>query len=835
MEDSGNGAARNPEGAGEGQAPAQESAGRSPEIGPKVLVKDTPPERVHDAEDLLRAGGAFLLGVLITLIAVYFKGTAQGVEHDMRQAGQTMDWLMDLPTTLLQQTVTVGVVLAVLIHLLLNREWIQSITSALALFLGYGAVLILSDIILRLHNTALIAAFSSSNTIGATVLLPDIYSGLAAFLSAAGPRRMRSTVKWGWNALYTVAVIMVVISSNSASGALVSLCLGRTVGMITRYLTGTQSKGAWGSAVVQALEGIGIHVTSLIRDEPETHVDGQPTRSLDDDLIESSRIYRAIDRQGVAYTVSVMDGQLHTVGYLMQLWQWIRLSGVAMRRDRSVRDSMQHHMAMLVELRDLGLSAVHPYGLAETSDSSILVLHDDVRLEAVKPDGLDDDQVGQLMEYLKQANLRGYTHRRITPECIARDGQGRMVIAGWENGDSASSTANVALDRIQLLALLASAVGVERTISVARHVWGDKTLAGIMPFVQRAAIPAGTQSQPDWNKQVLADLRAAIHALTPPETADSTQMVTLSRFSLRSFIALVLLVVAVVVVITQLNMQQVIDAVTNANPWMAAVCFLLGTMAWVGCAITLGVFIDKDKRNLKGIFLSQVASSFTSVSMPAGVGPAFVNLQFLRKSGYSSTMATAIMSAVIAVQFAVTFILLITIGIFTGRNTLSGMIPTNTLVIVIGVVAILAALAMAIPYTRRLVVDRLLPLVSAYARQLLDILTRPRQLAIASLGGLIQSVATGLSYWAALLAFGCKTNAFETVFVFLLANTLGSAVPTPGGLGAVEAALFSAFRLTGVPSAVAISATLVYRLATYWLRIPLGAMAMRWLGRHNLI
>lgn len=36
--------------------------------------------------------------------------------------------------------------------------------------------------------------------------------------------------------------------------------------------------------------------------------------------------------------------------------------------------------------------------------------------------------------------------------------------------------------------------------------------------------------------------------------------------------------------------------------------------------------------------------------MPAGIGPAFVNLQYLRKSGYRNTTATAIMSAVLAVQ-----------------------------------------------------------------------------------------------------------------------------------------------------------------------------------------
>ena len=255
----------------------------------------------------------------------------------------------------------------------------------------------------------------------------------------------------------------------------------------------------------------------------------------------------------------------------------------------------------------------------------------------------------------------------------------------------------------------------------------------------------------------------------------------------------------------------------------------------MGGAITLGVLVDKKKRNIPGIFLSQVASSFTSVSMPAGVGPAFVNLQYLRKSGYGNTMATAIMSAVVAVQFATTFVLLIAIGLFTGRNTLSGMIPTNTLVIVIGVVAIVAALAMAIPYTRRLIMDKFMPIVTSYARHLFDILTQPRQLALAASGSVVQSAALGMSFWAALMAFGCRTNIFETTFVFLLANTLGSAVPTPGGLGAIEAVLFSAFRLAGVPSGVAISATLVFRVANYWLRIPLGALAMRWLGRHNLI
>ena len=85
------------------------------------------------------------------------------------------------------------------------------------------------------------------------------------------------------------------------------------------------------------------------------------------------------------------------------------------------------------------------------------------------------------------------------------------------------------------------------------------------------------------------------------------------------------------------------------------------------------------------------------------------------------------------------------------------------------------------------------------------------------------------------MAFGCHTNPVEPTFIYLLANTLGSAVPTPGGLGAVEAALSVAFTAVGVPATIAVSATIVYRIAFNRLRIPKGAVAMKWLDRHNLI
>ena len=353
--------------------------------------------------------------------------------------------------------------------------------------------------------------------------------------------------------------------------------------------------------------------------------------------------------------------------------------------------------------------------------------------------------------------------------------------------------------------------------------------------MQKAAVPAATRQMEGWNKQIVEDLRTALSKLAPEEVTESMEQVTLTRFNARSFFGLVLLVIAVYVMLTQMRPDEMIRAVKQANLWWAFVVMLFGFLAWVGSAMALGAFMDRDRRRPFGLLCSQIAAGFTAVSMPAGIGPAFVNLQYLRKSGYRNTTATAIMSAVLAVQGVITVVLLLLIGIFTGRNTLSGMIPTNTLIIAIAVVALAISVIMAIPSVRRKIANKYLPLVKSYARSLLETLTQPRKLLGSVAGSLILNLSTGFGFWAALMAFGFNMNPIETTFIFLLANTLGSAVPTPGGLGAVEAALSVAFSAVGVPAALALSATLLYRVVFYWLRIPLGALAMKWLDKHNLI
>ena len=791
-------------------------------------IDDIAPRRTRDFGDLTRAGLSLLMAAVVMVFAVYLGGMTRGVESDAHTAAQAINWLAAFPSTVLTQLATTVIVVIVLAQLLLAREWLQAAVSALAMFAGYGIVWVISTAISSLNDFTLPMALVSAATSYGSGLLPS-------FLTAAGPRRTRSTVKWSWNILYAIAAVMVVLSWHSVTGMLVSMAAGRTVGMLIRFVVGTQNKGVWGQDLVAALKGIGLDTASLSRHQEPGVGHGSLAVTLDDDLAEGSRIYDLDTTDNRRFIVSVIDAQTHTVGYLKQLWDWVRFTSVSIRRDRSVRDAVQHHFAMLLGLHNIKLPAPAPYGIADTDESAILVLDAHTIELPANLNTLTKADAVAYMRYLSVASRRGYTHRRITPDTLARLEDGTAVIAGWLNGDNASGPANTALDKVQLLVLFAALIGVEPAVEAAREAWGDTTLTALAPFIQKVAVPSPTRALESWDKQLLKGLRSRITALADEETVESAEPVTLARFSWRSMITMLLVIVAVVVVFTQLKPEEIITALTNANPLMAVVTLAFGVCGWIGSSISLGSLMARHKRDNMGVFMSQVAGGFATVSMPAGVGPSFVNLQFLRKSGYRNTQATAIMSAALVVYYAVYFSMLVIIGLFTGRNMFSGAIPTNTLVIVLGVVVVVLSIAMMIPPLRHWVTRRLMPLAKTYINQLLDVLSQPRQLTVSCLGALFQNATTGLAFWAALQAFGHSSNPIETTFVFLLAYALGSAVPTPGGLGGVEAALTFAFVAVGVPQGVALSATLLHRVVFYWLRIPLGAAAMKWLDKHNLV
>lgn len=96
----------------------------------------------------------------------------------------------------------------------------------------------------------------------------------------------------------------------------------------------------------------------------------------------------------------------------------------------------------------------------------------------------------------------------------------------------------------------------------------------------------------------------------------------------------------------------------------------------------------------------------------------------------------------------------------------------------------------------------------------------------------------GLCLYLALLATGQPVDLTllpPVILVCVIGEGVASAAPTPGGLGATEAALVSGLLLYGVQLDTAVAGVLIYRLATFWIPVPPGYLALRTMTRRRLL
>ena len=119
--------------------------------------------------------------------------------------------------------------------------------------------------------------------------------------------------------------------------------------------------------------------------------------------------------------------------------------------------------------------------------------------------------------------------------------------------------------------------------------------------------------------------------------------------------------------------------------------------------------------------------------------------------------------------------------------------------------------------------------------RLLEVAQQPRKLAEGIGGALLLSVAYILCLAACVQAFGGSVAIASIAVVYLTGSALGSIIPTPGGLGAVEAALTAGLVAAGLHGTEAASAVLLFRLLTFWLPVPFGWAALSYLERKGAL
>ena len=121
--------------------------------------------------------------------------------------------------------------------------------------------------------------------------------------------------------------------------------------------------------------------------------------------------------------------------------------------------------------------------------------------------------------------------------------------------------------------------------------------------------------------------------------------------------------------------------------------------------------------------------------------------------------------------------------------------------------------------------DRLGALLRRVAGQLQALLGDRPLLARAGGWAAANWVLDASSLWVFLAAFGHRMDVDGLLVAYGIAFVLAAIPITPGGLGVVEAVLTTMLVAFGAPRDAALLGVVSYRLVSFWLPIPLGALA----------
>jgi glycosyltransferase 2 family protein len=188
------------------------------------------------------------------------------------------------------------------------------------------------------------------------------------------------------------------------------------------------------------------------------------------------------------------------------------------------------------------------------------------------------------------------------------------------------------------------------------------------------------------------------------------------------------------------------------------------------------------------------------------------------------------------VNVATTVLLLIIFGLLTGSGLSRFKIAPGTDVL-IGLAVIAGAIitVVAVPQTRARLAETVWPHLRSFWPRLLDAISHPARIALSAGANLLLTAAYLVAFIAALRAVGVHPPILPAAVVYLAGNAVGSAAPTPGGIGGVEAVLAAGLTAIGIPAHEAIPAVLLFRVATFWLPIPAGWVAYLLLQRRGVL
>lgn len=769
--------------------------------------------------DVVRLVLSALAVVALVLFVEVATRTSEGVTADLGDAASAVPSAVRELALALTQVAAIAVPLGIASWLVVRQRWRRLVIVVISALLGWIAVVLLDELI---GLSGVVDGAIDSGTWLASTRFPSIaYVGGAAAMATAGKPWLRR--QWRRSADLAIATLAGVLALAGSAGVpqlLLALAAGSAVGAAILVVVGAPNRRPAPATIAAALRQAGIDAVQL---------------TLLRAVGGRSQLYRAESLDGDTTFVKVYSQDSRDADLLYRAYRMLLLRepGDGMPAQSLGRD-VEHESLLLMVARRAGVLCPDFVALAPLPDGSTALAMEDIAgtpLDSLDGAGVTDEILDALWHEVSTMHRAGIAHRALRAGNVLVAGD-RPVLIDLGFGTASATPRHRAIDRAELLASLAGLVGAERSVAAASRALEPGELGEAVPYLQPLALSASTRKHV--RKSLLQELRTGIVAVTGEEPPPLEQLV---RVRPRTFITIAALAGAFYVLLPQLaNVDDSVRALRTANwGWMAG-CVVMSLLTYVASAIGMAGGVGQPLPMIPTLEV-QFASSFINRVTPANVGGMALNVRFMQKAGVEPARAVTGMGLNVVAGGIVHFTLLFVFLAWAGRSGGEGFsmpASSRTLVVIVVVLAIAGALA-ATRWGRAMLQKHVLRFVRQVAAATTSLARSPGRIAALFGGSAGVTLGYAASLACAVYAFDGGLGFAEVGAVYLGSSIIAAAAPTPGGLGAMEAALVAGFTAVGMDPAIAVATVLSYRLATYWLPILPGWLSFQHLERRSLI
>ena len=797
----------------------------SPQPG-EIEVEDRLERRIRKPVDLLRCTLSCIEIVALALAGVAASATTAAVQADI--AGATRQ----VPASLLAVARPLALIalyilpVALAVQLLARRQFRRLAESVATGALAAAVTAIVNELLSRepasrLYDAITMARPGTSPVASHIPALDPALAGLVAYATMVGLVGRPAWRNALWVAVGVYSVVHVGVLHTPLLTLLITVIAGRAIGLAVRYFAGSTSERPGALAIASALRATDLPVRAIRR----VRLNGTGAAG--------SRHYAVTTTDG-ALDIVVFDRDQQAAGLFYRIYRSVRLLGPVSRSAPVSVDRVVERRALLsYAAEDAGVPTPRLRALVRVGPEAAVLAyehHDGTTLARRNP-GCSDEELRRIWDAVGRLHARKVTHRALTADRILLTGDGQAVLLDPGDGDVAASDLQIRLDVAQLVAELALYVGPDRAASSALEQGSANELVAVVPLLQPVVLARSTRKALRRHKAVLPTLRKLLLAAVP---GVEVAPVRLERIRLRTLVTMVAGAAAVYLLAGELARASLGSTLREVNWQWGIVALALSASTYVGATISLSGFVA-NRLSFFRTLLVQVAGSFITLVTPAAVGGAALNIRYLQRRKIPAAVAAASVGVAQVVAFVLHIVLLVIFATIAGSSAGEHIQPPRWAWFVLAGLVVLALAVFAIPAGRRELRARLSPMLGQVLPRLLDVAQRPRKLALGIGGALLLSLSYILCLAACVAAFGRSVPLVSIAVVYLTGSAIGSILPTPGGLGGVEAALTAGLTAAGLPGAVAVSAVLLFRLLTFWLPVPFGWAAMSYLEREQAL